>query len=142
MSLIEQLNLYKNCTIARSGINKYGLPEVRSLILCKIQEDGSVLYEEIDPPPLVIQRNDNLEAIEKTNIQGVVTLFDVKGVSGAYERTYLESSLVTYYIDAIYESPTSISGGFQCKLVSVTQKATSFDLSLSYETGRQDYKIF
>lgn len=142
MTLIDQLNAYKNCTIARSGINQYGLPEVRSLILCTIQEDGSLVYEQIEPTPLVIQRTPTTEAIENTNIQGANITFEIKGVSGTYSREQLENSLVTYYVDALFADETTISGGFQCKLVSVVQKATSWDLTLVHESGRQNYKIF
>jgi hypothetical protein len=142
MTLIDQLNLYKNCTIARSGVNQYGLPEVRSLILCTIQNDGSCLYEEITPSPLIIQRSPATEAIENTNIQGANINYEVKGVSGIYTREQIENSLVTYFIDATFVNATTITGGFRCKLVSTTQKATSWDLTLVYESGRQDYKVF
>jgi len=119
------MDLFTELTTAREYVaptaSDFGVPTIRSLIVCKRVAGGATEYFQVEPHPYIDSVNPRLLEIYQGVNSVRIELDDqrVEGVSKRYHRDQLVGRGISYLIDAVMKCGKP-SGGFEADLVSGT----------------------
>ena len=117
---------------------RFGIPNVRSLIIRTRTSNGNIVYKEIIPTPIITEISNSSERMNGiSGISGSSQIFEVKGVSRKYSLVELEYEALDYVVDGKVDQDQLTVVGITCQLVSVTEKSTTWDLRLVQKLGEQ-----
>lgn len=133
---LNQLVLMRDRIAGFAG--NLNIPTARNLIIRSKTKTGNSIatsYLEIDPIPIIDRVSPRIASAFNGSNSITIKLDDlqIKGISRSYSREQILGTSISYFVDSEVVN-NSISGGFECDLISVDELPLTWNLILRRKT--------